>query len=202
LVFDSLRVSATTENGIQDHSTGSASIIIGDPPTGCFSFPDSQHVWPSDYRAQMQSAAANIASQHPSFMAKVCSGGDVPLCYDSTPNSYWGWHVHGDLGNGCDIVFYSGSFTSQVNTEFILGHEVSHHLQHIQPELQVEYEHSLAVTELPICSYAETIDPSEGFAEMNGLYIGIPSHWSSRCSGTYQDLYPENYRFAQDHVFN
>jgi hypothetical protein len=203
LVFDSIRVNATTETGIEDHATGSASIIIGNPPTSCFTFSDNQNPWPSDYRAQMLSAAANVASQHPSFLAKVCAGGDVPLCYNSTPSSYWGWHIHGGLGNGCDVIFYSGAFTSQTDSEFILSHEVSHHLETINPSLYATYLDSAnVINELPMCSYTATTDPIEGFAEMDGLYVHLPSYWGFRCNGSFQDLYPNHYQFAQDHVFN
>jgi hypothetical protein len=201
LIVDSIDVSARTE-GQNVTATGVADVIFGNPPTGCFVITDAAQPWEGRDR-YMYEAITNLVQNHPTFSAKVCGRGTVNLCYDpgAMDPGYWGRHL--DTAE-CDIAFSDGGLGSLQNALYILTHEVSHHLQDIQPSLQQAYEGSNAVSELPLCSYGGK-DPAEGFAEGNALYVSLPSFWSTPnyCGTTasFQQLYPEHYQFAKDKVF-
>lgn len=201
LVVDSFDVSARTE-GQDVTATGVADVIFGNPPTGCFVISPAANAWPGAYERNMQSAITSLVSGHPTFAVKACSGGTINLCYNpgAMDPGYWGRHLH---ASNCDIAFSSGGLTTESNALYILTHEVSHHLQAVQPSLQSAYESSGAIGELPLCSYSNTTSPAEGFAEGNALYVQLPSYWGARCGtgSTFQQLYPEHYQFAKRTVF-
>ncbi|OGM25047.1 hypothetical protein A2715_03845 [Candidatus Woesebacteria bacterium RIFCSPHIGHO2_01_FULL_39_32] len=207
LIVDTFTVAATPEGANRSEASGFASICIGECPTGCYAVVDNAYPWPANYKANMEAAVSDLVSQHPLFVAKVCSStswGPVNLCYDPPAVSLWGWHTH---TKACDIKFDAGGVDNLQDSIYILTHESSHHLQkpEIMPELQSAYEGSGASSELPLCSYSSTSDPSEGFAEGNALYAQMPTFWSgpTYCGPgtTFQDLYPIHYDFAKNTVF-
>jgi len=196
LITDTFTVQATA-GGTATSASGIASIIIGDPPTGCMEVVGTN--WRSDYLANVQAAINRLATSHSSYVAKLCANGQrIPICFNSAYASYWGKHIH---GASCDIYLYSGGLGSASNATFILTHELAHHLSMIDGRWYQSYVDSGATLELPLCSYKDTSDPNEGFAEGIALYVQTPSYWTSRCTGNYQTLYPRHYDFAQNIIF-
>ncbi|KKQ53427.1 hypothetical protein A2865_01255 [Candidatus Woesebacteria bacterium RIFCSPHIGHO2_01_FULL_39_17] len=206
LVIDTFIVNADAPNAPGQEASAAASIIFGTPPTGCFEVSDNAALWPGTYRTNMERAVNTLVSQHSAFAAKVCSGGGrVNLCYDPIAVDAWGWHTHDAR---CDIRFdntsntgVSGGLSNPNNALFILTHESSHHLQFVMGSLQVAYEDLIGRrAELPFCTDGRGDNmPTEAFAEMNALYVQVPSYW---CGGTFQSRYPIHYDFAERCVFS
>lgn len=197
LITDTITVTADTSDGGSQTTSGSASIIIGNPPTKCFK-PIGNN-WPANYLANLQAAIVKITTDHPIYAAKTCAGGDIEIVYDSTPHTYWGYHYH---LSGNDITLYSGGLGSQINAEYILTHESAHHLNHINPALYSEYVHYAGIPgERPICSYSATSDESEAFAEAAALY-GSEKPFSCFVSGSFKGDYPIHWKFENTKVFH
>lgn len=202
LITDTITVTADTSDGAGQTTSGSASIMIGNPPTKCFK-PIGNN-WPANYLANLQAAIVKITTDHPVYAAKTCTGGDIKIVYDPTPHTYWGFHYH--LPDK-DIELYSGGLGSQLNAEYILTHESAHHLSRINPALYSEYKHFDGVPgERPICSYDETFKPGEAFAEATALYGSEKtlSHFQgcSGTSGTFKENYPKHWEFENTKVFH
>ncbi|MFV1917095.1 MAG: hypothetical protein ACC618_01225, partial [Patescibacteria group bacterium] len=198
IVVDTFTVNADAPEAPGQSNSSSASVIVGEPPLDCLVPSDNALPWPAASKSNLLSAITRLVSQQPAFVAKVCAGGEVPLCYNPPAVSYWGYHVH---GSSCDILFSAGGFRNSNNATFILAHELSHHMDRINGTWFRAYLDSGAPSEAPICSYIASYDDSEGFAEGNALYVQLPSYWSSQCSGTYQSLYPLHYNFARGVIF-
>ena len=202
LITDTITVTADTSDGGSQTTSGSASIIIGNPPTKCFK-PIGNN-WPANYLANLQAAIVKITTDHPVYAAKVCAGGDIKIAYDPTPQTYWGFHDH---ASDKDITLYSGGLGSQLNAEYIITHESAHHLNRINPALYSEYTHFEGVPgERSICSYSATSEPSEAFAEAAALYGSEkPLSQFLGCSGTpgtFKDNYPRHWEFENTKVFH
>lgn len=197
LITDTITVSAETPDGGNQTTSGSASIIIGSPPTECFS-PVGDN-WPANYLANLQAAIVKITTDHPVYAAKVCANGDIEIVYDPTPHTNWGFHFHLP---GNDITLYSGGLGSQLNAEYILTHESAHHLSRINNALYLEYIHYPGIPEeRPICSYSATSDAGEAFAEAAALY-GSEKPFSCFSSGSFKGDYPIHWEFENTKVFH
>lgn len=198
IVSDTFTVTADAEGALSQSNSSSASLVVGNPPLGCLLPSDNALAWPSSLRNNLVSAILRLTSQHAPFVAKVCAGPQVNLCYDPPSVSLWGWHLH---RSDCDILFDSGGINNVNNAAFILAHEISHHLDTINGFWFQAYLDSGAPSEGAICSYGSTSNLHERFAEAIALYVQLPSYWSSRCSGTYQSLYPRHYNFVRSVIF-
>lgn len=193
LITDTFSVQATTDSTMSS-ALGIASIIIGDPPTGCM---EAAGNWRSDYLSNIQSAITRLATQHPAYIAKVCANGQmIPICSAPPYGSYWGEHVH---GADCDIYIRPNGLRSASDATYILAHELGHHLSSIDGRWVSSYLDSGATSELPLCTYGSGV--SEGFAEGIALYVQTPSYYSDVCFGSYQTLYPLHYNFIQNTIF-
>ena len=216
-VTDRFTVSADVE-GNQSTSSGSASICFGNCPTGCYEVVNEES-WPANYLATFNDAAGELVSSHPLYIDKVCSDGNtIPVCYDPIRVGYWGCHGHfGRPGvcnfsidhTQCDITLYSGGLDGATSDAvYILAHESAHHLDRISGYYSDFNSYPGRV--ISLCSYSATSSCpgghcGESFAETIALYSELPSFWSSpgRCpaGSTYQGLYPANYEFARDIIY-
>lgn len=198
-VFDSIEVTADSPEQKNITSSGSETVCVGDCPNNCIKVVDNADTWPENQRSNTENAALELQAGYPSFMARVCSAGEVNLCYKPSVVSSGGWHVHHTNGDKCDIYFKGTVLSNEPNSLFMLAHELSHHIQTIDGGASIsEYLQFGAPNELPICSYpingAEKTS-EEGMAEANGLYVSIPS-WGG-CVGNFKSKYPLNYNFAK-----
>jgi hypothetical protein len=201
---DTFQVNATIGSSSQTGS-GSTFLCFGDCPNECFEFVGD---WPDNERHMVEQAVANIAGRHPAFMNKVCAGGTINLGYDPTRVAYCGWHIHNYDGSGIDILLANkyNCLESIDNAEFLLAHEISHHLSWISPGTYSAYEDSPAYNERPLCTYPEQPHPrSEDFAETNGLYvndnIGTMTSRVACIPNGFAAEYPAHYQFAHDIIF-
>ena len=190
LVLNSFTVTADTDEVTGTSATGAASVIIGNPPTGCYTPAGN---WPEPYSSNLLGAIGQIVGNYANFMVRLCGGyGQVFLHYD--PARVAGC---GDWGctppqQGNHIYFNSGGLGNQRNATYILAHESGHVLANGVPSLFQSY---LAVpgilAELPVCRYGG-LSPDEGFAEAVGLYIAQNSCLQNN---------PLHYNFAQTQIF-
>jgi len=199
-VTDTITVEATAE-GSRTQASGSETIIIGEPPLDCFviTFDDAQHSNLQTELSNLRVAINTIISQHPVYAQKVCSAWQTIYFdyYDGAPAGVFGfWH-----GNG-HISLSSQGLANTGNAKYTTGHELGHALHDGLPNYFSEYQnYPGTLAELPMCTYAATTNPYEGFAEAMGLYVGdnyVTSCHSGR-SG-FASLYPANYQFAKDIV--
>lgn len=200
LVTDTFSVTATTPQG-QGNSLSSASVIIGNPPTKCFNVAGSN--WPSEYKSNVLSAVATLNGSFPAYSAKLCSGGTIKVVYDTTKNpGGWGYY------SGGTIYLNGGGLKSSINSLYILSHESGHHYQSstlagIAAMVQYLNNTGGVAGERPLCSYVNTGNPYEAFAEAIALYVtrDQSSQWTNKCGGTFQSTYPNHYNFVRNNIF-
>ncbi len=199
LVADTFSVTADAPDAATQTSISTASIVIGSPPTSCFEVVGSN--WPANHKANIMSAIATLSSSFPTYTAKVCAAGTVRLVYDTTKNpGGWGYY------SGRTIYFNGGGLNSAINALYIFSHETGHHVQSVSfASLMVYYLNNFVglAQERPLCSYVNTGNPYEAFAEAIALFVtrDQSSQWKNKCSGTFQTTYPRHYNFAETVIF-
>ncbi len=197
IVSDTITVTADSEGLTGEVSTATANVIIGDPPTGClYAYGDN---WPADKVAMLNQAIVTLRNQQPTYMALVCSGPEIPVCWGPTPGK-WGYY---SSNSECTITIDSegAGLANSRNAQYILSHELGHHLDFaISGSYFQRYIDSGAISELPLCTYGE-LNLHEGFAEGFALNAILPESWDLRCSGTFQSQYPLHYSFVRSVLF-
>jgi hypothetical protein len=186
LVTNSFTVSADAPEAKGQSATGLASIIIGNPPTGCYNVAGS---WPSGERGSILAAISNLIGRAPTYVARVCAAySQVNLYYDP-PKVCGAW---GCAPGGNTIYFNSRGLTNLRNATFILAHESAHVLSYGNGSIFQAYRaYPGTLGELPVCSYGGSSD-AEGFAEAIANYVV-----SSSClSGN-----PNNIEFVEKYIF-
>jgi len=208
LVTDNVTINAKSESGGNVSETGSASVCFGDCPLDCFQTVNNSEDWPSNLKANLNSAAATLASTYPNFAAKVCAAGTINLCYTTQdPNpvgvgglcngTIYARHIHTP---DCDINFNQCGLQSQSDALYILTHESTHHIQSINGSYQQKFDDQVPQSEWALCSYGATSgDDAESMAEGDALFVGKPS-WSN-CITNYITQYPTHYLFAKNVMF-
>ena len=159
LVINTFTVTADTPETTGSSARGVASIIIGNPPTGCYNIAGT---WPANERAAIMAAVSNLIGGSPTYVARLCAAySQVNLYYDP-PKVCGAW---GCAPGGNVIYFNSAGLGNTHNATYILAHESGHVLSYGSPNL---YQAYLAfpgtLGELPVCTYGGG-EPAEGFAE-------------------------------------
>lgn len=198
LITDTISVDASL-NGVAISATGSASIIIGDPPTSCFEFDG----WPENEKILQTQAIAQMTSSAPSFSARLCAGGPITLLYSTEQVSWGGWH----MGNR-RILIYPNGRGSLPNRYYTLTHEVGHVYGAAYRSNLLQYRDDLSVrNEAPICTYPLANHPwFEDYAEMISLYLtqGSPqsSYRNFNCLNglNFRQRYPVHWQWARDNI--
>ena len=186
LVINTFTVTADTPETTGASASGVASIIIGNPPTGCYKVAGT---WPANERAAIMAATSNLVGRSPTFVARLCAAySQVNLYYD--PSKVCG--VWGCAPGGNVIYFNSAGLGNTHNATYILAHESGHVLAYGSPNL---YQAYLAfpgtLGELPVCTYGGT-EPAEGFAEAIARYAVGSACLSNE---------PNNKSFVETHIF-
>lgn len=190
LVLNTFSVTADTDEVMGTTAEGSATIIIGDPPTDCYVFEGS---WPASYQADMQAAVVYLTSRYSNYVAKVCTGGPLGLRYNPAgAGSYWGMY------HGTYIDFFERSFNSRpgINDSiYILAHESGHALANRMSSIYTSYRATPGIfTEVPFCFYSYGTEETERFAEAIAFYAIDPC-------GNFQSSYPIHYNFVRTNVY-
>jgi len=207
LVANTITVFANSEGGGNVSETGAASVCFGDCPLNCFKTVDNEAPWPSNFKSNLDAAAAMLGSTYPNFAVKACAAGTINLCYTTSNPSpvgnglcngtIYARHIH---TSSCDINFNQCGIRNQSDALFMLTHEVTHHIQTIAPNYERLFEQQVPRSEWPICTYGATNgDPYESQAEGDALFVEKPS-WNS-CANNYASLYPKHYSFAKNCMF-
>ena len=186
LVINTFTVTANTPEVQGTTAIGAASLIIGNPPTGCYNVAGN---WPTNNRASIMSAISNLVGNYPSFVTRLCASySQVNLYYDP-PKVCGAW---GCAPGGNIIYFNSGGLGNLRNATYILAHESGHVLAYGSPSLYQSYlVFPGTLGELPVCSYGGSA-PAEGFAEAIAHYVV-----SSSClAGN-----PNNIKFVETMIF-
>jgi hypothetical protein len=193
LIIDTITATADVPEKIGTSSEGSAAIVIGNPPSACFTFDNS---WSVTDKNQVIAAAAEL-SQATTFMTTLCHAwGTIPLSYSGEPEPYAGFFT------GSGIRFYRYGLSYGVHgTLYTLAHESGHAYAAKVSGIYNLFTHTAGLTE-KICTYLPSYHPpSEDFAEMIGLYIAKTPNVSNGCMTNFKTQYANYWQFAHDHIF-
>lgn len=186
LVLNTFTVAADTSDIKGTTSSGAASIIIGDPPTGCYNVAGE---WPSKEKAIILSAISSLVSNHSSYVAKVCASYSTVNLYYDPPRVCGAW---GCAPGGNTLYFNSKGLGNLRTAIYILAHESGHVLAYGTPSLYQAYlSFPGTLSELPVCTYGGS-DPAEGFAESIANYAVGSSCLENE---------PNNRKFAETKIF-
>jgi hypothetical protein len=195
LVVNTFTVTADTDEVQDTTATGVASIIIGNPPTGCF-VPVGNN-WPGGTLSMVNRTITALVGRYPLYAARVCSGfSQITIRYAPGTCGAWGCY------SGGNITLTSGGLGNEVNALYILSHESGHALADGTGSFYQAYEDAAGVDqERPLCTYsAAALYVEENFAEAIGLYA---SGKSFPClGGSFQSRYPYHYQFVDEELFN
>lgn len=195
LVVDTVKVTATTADGKTAEATGVATVMIGNPPIGCFVITNEDQI-PSNLDSNLNQGITTLSGEHPVYVSKICSKGPINITYEDTDPGYWGYYKGTN-----NITLYQGGLGTVQNAEYIVAHEAGHLLAaYAMPNLYVAYlDYAGVKEERPICSYSATTEASEAFAEAIALYASDKAF--SCFGGTFQSRYPNHWQFANDIIF-
>lgn len=197
LVIDTFKLTAVSSDNKPISTSGSAHVIIGNPPTACLDFQG----FSGSNLENLVEASFSLSSDEAPYMAQVCSLGDVPVVYNKYINpGGWGYF------SGGTVYLNGGGLSNPVDAKYILAHELGHYLSaYVNSDLLVEYKDTRSViSELPLCSYSATGNASEGFAEAIALYAthDESSQWNrAGCGGIFKTRYPNNWQFVNDKIY-
>lgn len=204
-VSNIITVTADTVEKTDITTSGSASIIIGEPDIGCYkTITSGKYAIPSQYLSTFNSSIFKIIQDWPPFVAKSCpaAGGIVNIGYGGDDPYYWGWHLHQGT---VDFILYEAPLSSLVRTEFVMIHELGHHIEKVNSDYYQQFLDWPGI-KWPVCTYTATSDPVEAFPETLGLYgSGRALNDSLHCggiSGNFKDNYPANWEFADKIIFH
>jgi hypothetical protein len=178
----------------------SGSAFFSGPGNGgsiaCFVFNSS---WSQANQALETDAISAISSQYGSYINKLCIGGTITL--------YYGGSSGGEGGcTGCDgpdtIRIYDQGLLSAADAKYTTAHESGHMFARRYGSIYQSFVDTVP-NPLP-CTYTfGTTNPNgEAFAETIALYImGTISNACMR-GQQFSTLYPLNWQFAHDNIFN
>lgn len=122
VVVNTVTVTADVDDGPSGESTAkTATVIIGNPPTGCFTFAEGGgKSWEAGDKALVAAATARIA-QYPSYMATLCNRGSIRVFRGSIAKEGESGHVIGK-----DIYLFNKAFDGIHQLSYTLSHESAH----------------------------------------------------------------------------
>lgn len=211
LVMDNLTVSATVaSNPARQEASGFASIVIGNPPTRCFTFKGD---WPPRERSVMLAAIGQIV-RATVYTDKICNGGAINLIYSAFQETYQG-KAYGGQTAGPNITFYPLALGNVPSAFYTLAHESGHVLAGRTNLLTLFEQRGIPVSpEGTVCTYPFSQTNSEDFAESIALYfVGQSLSSATRDFGCMKVLtptphfldlyskYPKHWCFERKSVF-
>ena len=179
----------------------STSVIIGTPPTGCFTWggggrPDAYGHTSSEWddKSGVIAAISQLA-RSPQYMAMLCGGG--PISLSRVRASFGGGSV-----NSADNIFLYNAGVSGISAIYTLAHETGHILARRRGDIYGQFRsEGLYVREGPLWTYPNAFSEGEDFAETIGVYTVWRSYNFSRRTRSgrinYPQEYPGHYSFAQ-----
>ncbi len=203
--IDIFTVTADAEGSPGEKSRGSATVIIGNPPTECFEFAVGESDprgrasidWANDPIGQSNiMGAIGQLSLAPAYTAPLCAGGPIYL-YRIPVNFGGGW---ASGANGGTIFLYNGGTSSYGTAVYTLAHESGHIANWRRPDIFNDFSsQGISSIEGFLHTYPNQKTIWEDFAETIGLYVGEPVYHPAKWgSFDYQARYPLHYFFARD----
>lgn len=200
LIANTLTVVASVAGRSGETKSISSSVVIGNPPTECFTFSDERV--PDSYKHTSSAwddksgvlAAIAILRKSKSYMAYACAGG-MPITLHRVKADFAG----GSVNSPNDIFLYNAGIrgTSAVRT---LAHETGHIINRRTGLGDDFRSQGIYALEGPIWTYVNEYSENEDFAETLGAYPVYKSHTFLR-RGTrlnYPHEYPLHYEFAKN----
>lgn len=183
----------------QESTTRSASVIIGNPPTSCFTF---QGDWTDGDKGLIFESIGKI-SKSTVYATALCSGGQITIQRGGDKD--YGGEV---VNYGNTIIMYNRAFRNKPSLFYTFAHESGHVYGHRNGTAYQAFPESLAFPGskdreefIPTYTLKQTID--EDFAETIAVYIvrkEVPD-----LSGHYiknmEDKWPKHYIFAKTYIF-
>lgn len=195
-ILNSFTINATVE-GKTTTETGSATIIIGEPPLDCFEIDNN---FPARYKDMVYKAFAHLKQDHPNFLIKVClAAKHLKVTYFNTSDAgAWGKFYDNTLALGF------GGLGKESDAILILTHEAAHALSYFASNYLTQFVNYPGINwDYEICTYDNTFgSPEESFAETLGLFAS--ENYISDCikaPGNFQKFYPDYYKFAKEVIF-
>lgn len=196
IVTNTLTVTADATDQAGAKASGSASVIFGSPPTGCFTFDSS---WNATDKAREITAVAKI-TRATTYTATLCAGGPIILHRIGSGSGCGGGG--GEVTGNTINIYDAGVNCSDFVTYYTLAHETGHIYAARTNKYQL-FRDSGVTNEGWICTYPGTLQDSEDFPEMIALYYTkVAGSTKAGCmSGTLKTAYPYHWKFAHDNIF-
>lgn len=197
VITNTVTVTATTDGG-QQTATGSTSIIIGSPPTACFTFDSSWQTNDPNYPAlenQVKGAIAQL-SQATVYISTLCAGHTIPLSYTGRQTGYAGEVIGGTI-----YFHVFGLSLGAHGTLYTLTHETGHLYAAWIPGKFNTFVNDGISKEGFICTYLLDKTLAEDFPEMIALFVSHTSNTNNACLTNYKTQYPNHWQFAHDNIF-
>lgn len=195
IVIDTFTVNADVEGEGAQESSGSVSVTIGQPPTGCLEIDPAG--WPAEYYANIVYARSVLISKYSGYVSKVCSSyPTLSLRYNPVGSaSYWGWN------HGSYIDFFSLGVKNQSDALYTLAHELGHSFawgNNTAQFYQLYLETPRINSESPYCFYSATQNWNDGESLPEAIALQVIE---PRC-GSVKTNWPIHYQFLMKYVFN
>jgi len=208
VVVNTVTVTADVDDGPSGESTSkNATVIIGNPPTGCFSFAEGGgKAWEAGDKALVAAATARIA-QYQTYMSTLCRQGAIRVFRDTVAKGEESGHVIGK-----DITLFNKAFSGIHQLSYTLSHESAHVYAKVDGGVALTgFADSGATNKEDILpTYPKKyLNPDgsnkidEDFAETIGLYI-IRREFKSLGGVDISSMptkWPEHYKFARNNLF-
>ena len=198
LTTDTVTVTADETEQAGAKASGSASVIIGSPPTSCFVFDNS---WNASDKARETLAITKI-TRATTYVSTLCSNKAGPIILHRVGNGGGCGGGGGEVTGSTINIYDAGVNCNDFVTYYTLAHETGHIYSMRTNKYQLFLD-SGAMSEGMICTYPNALQPSEDFAEMIALYYTkVAGSTKASCmSGTLQTAYPLHWSFARNNIF-
>ncbi|HBL52192.1 MAG: hypothetical protein UT38_C0003G0023 [Microgenomates group bacterium GW2011_GWA2_39_19] len=194
VVTNTITVTADVESGpVKESTTRSVSVIIGNPPTFCFTFTGN---WTEGDKGMIMESIGKI-SKSTAYSSFLCSGG--PVFIQRGGDMDYG----GEVTDGNTITMYNRAFRNKPSLFYTFAHETGHVYGHRNGTSYNAFSISTHDEPfLPTYTLKQTLD--EDFAETIAVYIvrkEVPN-----LSGVdiinMEAKWPKHYNFAKTNIFS
>lgn len=167
VAIDTLTVTADTPGAPGETATGSSSVIIGKPPTGCFEFQPAN----APYISEFQAAAVELSS-HTAYAAKLCAAGPITVQLNTSGPVTTG----ACAGAGANSMFFDNCLYFKTHGQAFITYLFAHESGHTYSKRVGEYSQfvSRGISSegyLPTYCLRSKASIYEDFAETIGDYV-------------------------------
>jgi len=201
---DTFTVTADAPGAPGEISTGTSSVIIGDPPTSCFEFEPAN----APYSAEFQAAAIELSS-HTAYAAKLCAAGTITVRLNTSGPVTTG----ACAGASANSMFFNNCLYFQTHGQafitYLFAHESGHTYDHRTSDLSRFISQGvMSEGGLPTYCIAQPPPPNEDFADTIGDYVDngrlrhLCAHNDQRPFSLCNSQFVRHCDFARNVIFN